>query len=139
MLLGDQWLLADLGVADPAADADLERGARLGAVGRQVGEADADAERRRQRAGRHDAAADHRVALAGDARAGDRERDEPLGGALRAVARDALVPDEARRLLARPAEAGLDRAAVLGQVVAVEVEADLEPQRVAGAEAGRPR
>ena len=46
----------------------------------------------------------------------------------------ALGADEARRLLAAPAEAGLDRAAVLGQVVAVEVEARLEAQRVARAE-----
>ena len=43
--------------------------------------------------------------------------------------------DEAGRLLAAPAEAGLDRAAVLGQVVAVEVEARLQAQRVARAQA----
>ena len=45
--------------------------------------------------------------------------------------------DEARVELAAPAEAGLDRVAVLGQVVAVEVEADLEAQRVARAQARR--
>ena len=50
---------------------------------------------------------------------------------------DRVRADEARVLLAAPAEAGLDRVAVLGQVVAVEVEADLEAERVAGAEADR--
>ena len=43
--------------------------------------------------------------------------------------------DEAGVLLAAPAQPGLDRPAVGGQVVAVEVEADLEAQRVARAEA----
>src|SRR5205814_8132660 len=47
--------------------------------------------------------------------------------------------DEAGVLLAAPAEAGLDRAALLHQVVAVEVEADLEAQRVTGRQAGRDR
>ena len=51
--------------------------------------------------------------------------------------RDRVGADEARGLLAAPAEAGLDRVAVLGEVVAVEVEADLEAQGVAGAEADR--
>ena len=51
------------------------------------------------------------------------------------AARDRLGADEARVLLAAPAQAGLDRAAVLHQVVAVEVEADLQAQRVARAEA----
>ncbi len=46
----------------------------------------------------------------------------------------ALGADEAGRLRAAPAEAGLDRVALGRQVVAVQVEADLEPQRVAGAE-----
>ncbi len=39
------------------------------------------------------------------------------------------------RLDAAPAEARFDRVALRGQVLAVQVEADLEPQRVAGAEA----
>ena len=42
-------------------------------------------------------------------------------------------------LLAAPAEPGLDRVALRGQVLAVEVEADLEPQGVAGAEPARRR
>src|SRR3712207_7778824 len=46
-------------------------------------------------------------------------------------------PDEAGVELADPAEAGLDRVVVLVQVVAVEVEADLETQRVARAQAHR--
>ena len=51
-----------------------------------------------------------------------------------------VAADEARVLLAAPAQAGLDRAALLHQVVAVEVEADLEAQRVARGEAdGRRR
>ena len=52
---------------------------------------------------------------------------------------DRLRADEPRVLPAAPAEAGLDRPAILAQVVAVEVEAGLEPQRVAGAESGRGR
>ncbi len=45
-----------------------------------------------------------------------------------------LGADEPRLLHAAPAEPGLDRVALGGEVVAVQVEADLEPQRVAGAE-----
>ena len=52
------------------------------------------------------------------------------------AARTASDADEAGVLLAAPAQAGLDRAALLHQVVAVEVEADLEAQRVARGEAG---
>ena len=73
-----------------------------------------------------------RVVLARDAGAGEGERHQRLVG-LDAAQR--LGADEARVELAAPAEAGLDRVAVLGQVVAVEVEADLEAQRVARAEA----
>ena len=51
------------------------------------------------------------------------------------VVGDRLGADEAGGLLHAPAEAGLDRAARLHQVVAVEVKADLEPQRVARAQA----
>ena len=52
------------------------------------------------------------------------------------TARHGLGADKARVLLAAPAQAGLDRPALLHQVVAVEVEADLEAQRVARAEPG---
>ena len=64
------------------------------------------------------------------------EGDELLARAGLALGAHRLGADEARVLLARPAEAGLDRAARLREVVAVEVEADLEAQRVARAEAG---
>ena len=46
----------------------------------------------------------------------------------------ASAPTKPGRLRAAPAEPGLDRVALRAQVVAVQVEADLEPQRVAGAE-----
>ena len=78
-----------------------------------------------------------RVALARDPPPGQDERRELLCRALGAGGGDRLRADEPRLLLAAPAEPGLDRVAVLGQVVAVEVEADLEAQRVAGAEPGR--
>ena len=75
----------------------------------------------------------------GDAGPVHDEGDELLGRARLAHGAHGVGADEARVLLARPAEAGLDRAARLHQVVAVEVEADLEAQRVARAEAGRRR
>ena len=52
------------------------------------------------------------VALAGDAGAGEHERDELLRRAVLAGDPDRVGADEARVLLAAPAEAGLDRAAV---------------------------
>ena len=51
--------------------------------------------------------------------------------------RDRLGADEAGLLLAAPPEPRLDRVAILAQVVAVQVKADLEPQRVARARARR--
>ena len=96
-------------------------------------------ERRRQRPARDLAAADDRVALARYPRAGEaRTARAARRGAGSAVTRgrDRLGADEARRLLAAPAEAGLDRPARLHQVVAVEVEAGLQAQRVARGEAG---
>ncbi len=83
------------------------------------------------------AAGEHGVALAGDARPREDERGEALGGAGLAGGRHRLGADEARVLLAAPPEPGLDRIAVLAQVIAVEVEADLEPQGVAGGRAPR--
>src|SRR3954467_10316459 len=65
------------------------------------------------------------------------ERDELLVRSGLADRADGLGADEPRVLLAAPAEAGLDRPALLHQVVAVEVEADLQAQRVARAEPGR--
>ena len=75
-----------------------------------------------------------RVVLARDARAGEGERHERLG---RGDRRQRLGADEARVELAAPAQSRLDRVAVLRQVVAVQVEADLQAQRVARAQAGR--
>src|SRR5687768_18506102 len=77
-----------------------------------------------------------RVSLARDAALGDDERDQPLFGPGVAGSGDRLGPDEARVLLAAPAEAGLDRVSIGVHVVAVEVKADLEAKRVARSEAG---
>ena len=125
-----------------SAHVDLDLGPGLGEIRAHVGHPDPALER-----GREGAAGDHarlgavgvddRVALARDPAPGDRERRQPLGGPGGARRGDRLGADEARLLLAAPAEAGLDRVAVLGEVVAVEVEADLEPQGVAGGEPGR--
>ena len=67
---------------------------------------------------------------------GERERGQALGRPRFAGGGDRLRADEARLLLAAPAQPGLDRVAVGAEVVAVEVKADLEAQRVARAEAG---
>src|SRR4051812_33613598 len=74
-----------------------------------------------------------RIALARDAGAGEGEGHELLLGRVRLGKR--LRSDEVGLALAAPAEAGLDRVAVLREVVAVEVEADLEAQGVARAQA----
>src|SRR5205823_14453725 len=74
----------------------------------------------------------HRIALARDARAGEREGGETLCG----LVRERVGADEAGLPLAAPAEARRDRIAILREVVSVEVEADLEPAGVAGAEPG---
>ena len=58
------------------------------------------------------AAGEDRVALARDAALGERERRQLLGGAVGARRGDRLGADEARLLLAAPAEPGLDRVAV---------------------------
>ncbi len=75
------------------------------------------------------------LSLTRDAALGQDERRQLLGGAVGARLGDRLRADEARLLLAAPAEARLDRVAVLGEVVAVEVEADLHAKRVARAQA----
>ncbi len=81
------------------------------------------------------AVGEDRVAGARDAAPVDREGRELLDGPLGTGGRDRLRAREPGVLLAAPAEAGLDRIAVRAHVVAVQVEADLEPERVAGAEA----
>src|SRR4051794_18304515 len=138
-LLAVERLGANLGGPRLAANVDLERGAGLGLAGREVRHADPLVEAGRERPARDLAAADDGIALARDPRAREDKGDELLGGAVRAGVGDRLRADEARVLLAAPPEAALDRAAALHQVVAVEVEADLEAQRVAGAEADRRR
>ncbi len=83
------------------------------------------------------AATGYLVALAGDPWAVDLEGDELLGRPALADGAHGVRADEAGVLLAAPAEAGFDRAALDAEVVAVEMEADLQAQRVAGAEARR--
>jgi len=78
--------------------------------------------------------AEHRVARARYPRPLDHERHQPLDGRRTPRGSHRSGADEARLLLAAPAEACLDRPAVLAQVVAVQVKTDLEPQRVAGTE-----
>src|SRR5687767_2257868 len=68
-----------------------------------------------------------RVARPRDPGVGERERHELLGWIEVA---ERVGAYEAGLQLAAPAETGLDRRAVLGQVVAVQVEADLEAERV---------
>src|SRR4051794_33915143 len=136
-LLAVERLAADLGGPRLSANVDLERRAGLGLAAGEVRHADALVQARRERPARDLAAAHHRVALARDAGPRQDERDELLRGAAGALLRNGLGADEPRVLLAAPAEPRLDGAARLHEVVAVEVEADLEPQGVAGAEADR--
>lgn len=140
---GVQGLGGDLGGANPPADVDLDRGSRRGLLVGHVGQADPDLERRREGTARDDAATDDLVAGTRDPAIGEAERYELQPVRVVRVLRveladraDRLGADEAGVLLAAPAEAGADRVAILGEVVAVEVEAGLEPKRVAGAESG---
>src|SRR6185437_8538331 len=105
-------------------------------LGRQVRHADADVEARRERPRGHLASALDGIALAWDAGSGDDEGRKLLGRLVLADGSYRFGADEARVLLATPSEPGLDRAARLHQVVAVEVEADLQAQRVARAQPG---
>ena len=107
-----------------------------GAIGGNVRHPDSPPERRRERPARHLAAADDRVARTRNARTVDRERNELLRRTFGAACSDRLGADEAGLLLTAPAQTGLDRPAVLAEVVAVQVKADLEAQRVARTEAG---
>ena len=107
-----------------AAHVDLDLGARRGEVGIDVGHPGAELERRGEGAAGHDADlfaafAEHRVVVARDAGALDREGDEALVGALGARGGDGRRAEEPRLLLAAPAEVGLDRVALRRQLVAV--------------------
>src|SRR4051812_24465779 len=90
---------------------------------------------RRERAGRDLAAALDRHSLTRDRLLRHPERDElPLGPALLDLAQ-LLDAGEVRPERADPAEAARDRVPLRSDVVPVERVADLEPERVAGAEA----
>src|SRR5438045_1880074 len=111
-------------------------GARLGLVAHP----EPGPERRRHRPARHLAGRPHGHPLARDPPPRDAEGDEPVepaGLALRPQRRGAHELLAIER--AHPAQTRLERRAALRQVVAVERIADLEPQRVARAEAGRCR
>src|SRR3954453_7068492 len=75
-LLAVERLGADLGGPRLGANVDLERVARRGLAAREVRHADALVEARRERAARHLAAADDRVALPRDPGTGEDEGDE---------------------------------------------------------------
>ena len=96
-----------------------------------------DAERGRVRAAGDHAAASDRVALARDPGTVDRERDQLFRRPGRAHRAHGIGPDEARVLDTAPAQPRFDRAALGGELIAVEVVARLQAQRVARGQAGR--
>ncbi len=81
----------------------------------------------------------YRVARSRDPLPLDHERHELLAARPRARGGHRVCPHEPRLLLAAPAQPSLDRVALLTEVVAIEVKADLHPQRVSRPEPGRPR
>src|SRR5205085_4606823 len=99
------------------------------------------------RAARHDAGGVGRavrangIPLARDPLAGDFQSDELALQAFRLLLLQRLAADEPAGLveLHDPAEARLERRVLLVHVVAVQAKRDLEPQRVARAEAARHR
>src|SRR5436190_14033231 len=119
-----------------ASDIDLELRAGLGALGRNVGHSDPSLQARREGAAGDLAAAGNWIALPRDAPFGQLEGNQALARTLRADPRRLVGADEPGALLAAPAKPGLDGASAFAQLVAVEAEADLEPERVARAEAG---
>src|SRR4029077_5555417 len=104
-------------------------GPRLGEVAAQIGHPDPDLQRGREGAAGDDAGRlahrPPRVSLTGNARTLDLEGDQLLRGALGAGLGDRLGADETGRLLAAPAEPGLDRVALGREVVAMQGEAGL--------------
>ncbi len=129
--------------------AGRERRSRQGCPGpasarRHVPHADALAEARRHRSAGH--AADGASFGVEDLAAGTRdrplehaERDEPVRRPVLARARQHVRAGELTLARADPAEAGLDRVRVRPDVVPVQRVTDLEPQRVARAEAAGQR
>src|ERR1700722_413023 len=118
------------------AHVDLQAGADLRAVRRNVGEPDAPLQTWRERAAGHFAAAEDRVALARDAGSVDGEGDQLLGGLCVTHRAHGVRADEARALLAAPAKPGFDRPSIEAEVIAVKMEAGLQAEPVAGTEAG---
>ena len=82
-------------------------------------------------------AAHNNVALARDARAVKYERNQHLLGAGRVRRADRFGADEIRIERARPCQSGFDRVAIARKIVAIQVEADLQAQRVARGKPGR--
>src|SRR3989442_11352379 len=136
--------LHDLRRPPLARAVDLERGARLRQLRRQVGHADGGGG-----GGGDGAAAPHvplaaveidAVAVAGHAlRLAHAEPDEPAPHALQLLPLQGGEPHEVRALLELhdPAEARLERGDRVVDVAAVQRVARLEPQRVAGAQTAR--
>src|SRR5919204_214224 len=125
-----------------SADADGETGPDLRERRRDIREGDVLLHGRPERAARDLsddlAAGDHLVPVPRDAALDHESRDTPAWSALFRRG-DRVASEELLVELARPAEPGLDRVGRLVDVVAVEREARLEPQRVACPEADRLR
>src|SRR4051812_42270816 len=140
-LLSVEGFRFDAGFAKLAANVDLDVGTGPGQLRGHIRHPDAGLEAGRQGPARDDsgfvAVLQDGVSLARDARARQNERGELLFGPGLASRSDGLGADEARVLLATPAQAGLDRVAGLIHVIAVEVEAHLQAQGVTCAKPGR--
>src|SRR5207249_6354223 len=108
------------------ADADRKRGADLGQLRRDVGQRDVLGDGRAVGPARH---LPHDLALGGDVMAVTRDAalddqaGDPAFRAVRLLLRDRVAADEVLVELAGPAEARLDRAGGLVDVIAVEREA----------------
>src|SRR5918996_2748323 len=121
----------------PPADVDRQPRLRPGQLGADVCEPDADVEHGRERPRRDLAALRDRHPLARDRLLLHDEGDELLGGALLLLRAEHVDPGELLVERAGPAEPGLDRRPLRGDVVSVQRVAGLQSQRVAGAEAAR--
>src|SRR5919106_69841 len=121
----------------PPADVDRQPRLRPGQLGADVCEPDADVEQGRERARRDLAALRDRHPLARDRLLLHDEGDELLGGAFLLLRAEHVDPGELLVERAGPAEPGLDRRPLRGDVVSVQRVAGLQSQRVAGAEAAR--
>ncbi len=125
-----------------AADVDLELGVLGGDVGQHVGQGDPLAQGGREGAAGHLAdlpvAVEHGHAVARDQPVGGDEADQqPLGPGLLAGGQGLAAAEVALAHGHGPAEAGLERVGVGGDVVAVQGVAHLQPQGVAPAQPDR--